>query len=469
MRRTTDLGRFSILVAAAAAALGAAGERRASEAKALFDGKSLAGWRRANEPGHGSGCRWEVRGGAISGFQDYPGAWGILVTEAKFGDFELALEVKAGAPFDAGVIARATPEGHGYLIAIRPGPGGDVGGVSASRIGDVRFPPADWKAVWREGWNELRIDVRGHPPEIRTWLNGRPMAEAKGLPVDPRVGPSGHIALKENRTQVMARCLESGFNYVDACWTGEVEVYARALAKLGKRKQIYFGFDSHGSRGAEFRTRQALLADLETTMRENGLDCVDLWRITCHEPGGLHTHNEACEFAAAGEKAVKDGKARFFGLSTHDRRWADFVVREFPIVSVIITPYTPGTNELAHASFFDTARKHDVGILGIKPFASNALFRGSSQPGDPYEKADDEAARLALRHVLRNDAITAPIPGLIFPSHVDNCLRAIEERRKFDLAARPAIDGDRRYAGAVSAMWGRLPAEYAWLRDWEWV
>lgn len=42
-------------------------------------------------------------------------------------------------------------------------------------------------------------------------------------------------------------------------------------------------------------------------------------------------------------------------------------------------------------------------------------------------------------------------------------------RRKFDLAARPAIDGDRRYAGSVSAMWGRLPAEYAWLRDWEWV
>lgn len=281
--------------------------------------------------------------------------------------------------------------------------------------------------------------------------------------------PFEGAAFEENRTQVMARCLESGFNYVDACWKGEVEVYARALAKLGKRKQIYFGFDSHGSRGAAFRTRQALIADLETTMRETGLDYVDLWRVTCHEPGGLHTFNEACEFAAAGEKAVRDGKARFFGLSTHDRRWADFVVREFPIVSVIITPYTPGTNELAHASFFDTVRKHDVGILGIKPFASNALFRGSSQPGDPYEEADHEAARLALRHVLRNDAIAAPIPGLIFPSHVDNCLRAIEERRKFDLAAGPAAGGDRQYERAVSAMWARLPAEYAWLRDWEWV
>ncbi len=276
-------------------------------------------------------------------------------------------------------------------------------------------------------------------------------------------------AFEKNRTEIMARCLDSGINYVDACWKGEVEVYARAVAKLGKRQKIYFGFDSHGSRGAEFRTRKALLADLETTMRETGLDYVDVWRITCHEPGGLHTHNEACEFAEAGEKATKDGKVRFFGLSTHDRRWADFVVREFPIVSVILTPYTPGTNELAHASFFDTVRKYDVGVFGIKPFASNALFRGSSEPGNPHEKEDNEAARLALRHIWKNDAIAAPIPGLIYPSHVDNCLLAVEERRKFDLAAGGRAEGDARYGRLVARMWERLPDGYGWLRDWKWV
>lgn len=197
MRPISKSGLFLLLLPAAAAApIGGPGERPASGAKPLFDGKSLSGWRRANEPGHGSGCQWDVRDGAISGLQDYPGAWGILVTEAEFGDFELALEVRAEAAFDAGVIVRATGEGHGYSISIRPGPGGEVGGVGASRIGEVRVPAGDWRAAWRKGWNELRIAVRGHPPEIRTWLNGRPMAEAKGLPVDPRVGPSGRIALK---------------------------------------------------------------------------------------------------------------------------------------------------------------------------------------------------------------------------------------------------------------------------------
>ena len=39
-----------------------------------------------------------------------------------------------------------------------------------------------------------------------------------------------------------------------------------------------------------------------------------------------------------------------------------------------------------------------------------------------------ERARLALRYILCNDAITAPIPGLVHARHVDNCLAAIAER-----------------------------------------
>ncbi len=274
---------------------------------------------------------------------------------------------------------------------------------------------------------------------------------------------------EKNRTEVVARCLDGGFNYIDACWRDEVLAYAKALKNVGKRQKMYLGFDCFGARGAENRTKRALLDQLDGLMRDAELDYVDVWRVTCHEPGGQHTHNEACEIAAAAEQAVKDGKVRVFGISTHDRRWAEFMVREFPIVSVIVTPYTPGTSETPGSSFFEAVRKHDVGIFGIKPFASNALFKGSSQPGDPHEKEDNEAARLALRRVLTNDAITAPIPGLIYPSHVENCLQAIEERRRFDLLARPAILEDERTDSVVDAMWRRLPADYAWLRDWECV
>jgi aryl-alcohol dehydrogenase-like predicted oxidoreductase len=274
---------------------------------------------------------------------------------------------------------------------------------------------------------------------------------------------------QKNRTEIVARCLDSGINYVDACWQGEVMAYSKALKTLGKRKQMLLGFDAYGSRAPEHRTRKALLAQLDQLMKEAGLDVVDVWRITCHEPGGMHTYNESCEFAAAGEEAIKQGKVRFFGTSSHDRRWHEMMIREFPVFSVIIFPYTAKSKEKPKDSIFEAVRKYDVGVFGIKPYSSNSLFLGQSTPDDPNREEDDKRARMALRYILTNPSIAAPIPGLIYPHHVDNCLKAIEERRKEDLAARPAILDSPELAAATRDMFDRLPAGYHWLKDWEWV
>jgi aryl-alcohol dehydrogenase-like predicted oxidoreductase len=274
---------------------------------------------------------------------------------------------------------------------------------------------------------------------------------------------------EKNRTEIVAKCLDSGINYVDACWHGEVMAYSKALKSLGKRDKMLLGFDCYGARGAEHRTRKALLAQLDQLMKEAGLDVVDVWRITCHEPGGMHTYNESCEIAAAGEEGIKQGKVRFFGTSSHDRRWHEMMIREFPVFSVILFPYTAKSKEKPKDSIFDAVRKHDVGVFGIKPYASNSIFVGTSTPDDPNREEDDKRARMALRYILTNDAIAAPIPGLIYPHHVDNCLKAIEERRKEDLAARPAILDSPELAAMTRDMFDRLPPGYRWLRDWEWV
>jgi len=276
----------------------------------------------------------------------------------------------------------------------------------------------------------------------------------------------------KNRADVVAKCIDSGINYVDACTHGEGMAYSKALKAVGKRDKMYFGFSfcEHEMRNAEFRRKGKLLEALDDGLKQMGFDYVDIWRVTCHEPGRQHTFGEAFELIEAGEKAVKDGKCRFFGVSSHDREWLDLMIRSFPILSVVLTPYTANSKEKPKESLFESVRKCDVGIFGIKPFASNSLFKGNSQPGNPHEKEDNEKARLALRYVLTNDAITAPIPGLIDRSQVDNCLEAIAERRKLDLQARaPAILEDRRLAQAAAEMWERLPPDYQWLKDWEWV
>ena len=198
-------------------------------------------------------------------------------------------------------------------------------------------------------------------------------------------------------------------------------------------------------------------------MKESGQDYTDIWRITCFEPGGKHTFNTSCELVAALEKAKKQGKARHIGISSHDRRWHQMMIENFPQLEVILFPYTSMSKVAPKESLFDAAKKCDVGIFGIKPFASNSLFKGDSSPDSPHAEEDDRKARLAIRYILCNQAITAPIPGLISKHQVDNMAKAVKERRELDVAEKAELEE------ASQKMWANLPANYQWLKDWQYV
>jgi aryl-alcohol dehydrogenase-like predicted oxidoreductase len=203
---------------------------------------------------------------------------------------------------------------------------------------------------------------------------------------------------------------------------------------------------------------------LDEGLRAASLDYVDLWRITCFEQGGEHTYNESEEIVAALDTAKKQGKARFTGISSHDRRWLNWMIREYPTqIEVILTPYTAKSKVLPEESLLDGVRKHDVGVFGIKPFASNSLFKGNSAPNNPYAEEDNERARLAVRYILGNLSITAPIPGLVSRQQVENMVRSVKERRQLDAKET------RTLGNAAVEAWARLPEEYQWLKAWEYV
>ena len=53
-------------------------------------------------------------------------------------------------------------------------------------------------------------------------------------------------------------------------------------------------------------------------------------------------------------------------------------------LQVILTPYTADTKVVTDESgLWAAIKKHDVGWFGIKPFASNSLFKGDSSPDQP--------------------------------------------------------------------------------------
>ncbi len=162
--------------------------------------------------------------------------------------------------------------------------------------------------------------------------------------------------------------------------------------------------------------------------------------------------------------AKKKGLCRYTGFSTHDRRWAKKLIETYPDqIQMLCTPYTAKSKELPVDSLFDAVRKYDVGVLGIKPFSSNAIFQGDGSPDSPHAEEDSRRARMAVRYILGNPAITAPIPGLISTAQVDNMVAAINESRELDADEQAELEriGDE--------MWARLPASYHWLREWEYV
>jgi aryl-alcohol dehydrogenase-like predicted oxidoreductase len=141
------------------------------------------------------------------------------------------------------------------------------------------------------------------------------------------------------------------------------------------------------------------------------------------------------------------------------------MIETYPdVVQVVVTPYTAKTKELPKDSMFEAIRKHDVGMFGIKPFAGGAsYFKGDGSPGCPEAEENDRLARMAIRYILCNPAVTAPIPGMITTDQVDNMAKAVKERRELDKAEAKELEA------AMDQAWAKLPANYQWLKNWEYV
>jgi len=269
---------------------------------------------------------------------------------------------------------------------------------------------------------------------------------------------------QKNRADVVSRLIDVGINYIDACTIQEVKAYTTALR--GRRKQMYLGCSwyQREMRNRGCRTEKALLATLDWGMKDCGLDYVDLWRITMHERSSRHSKGEVDEMMKALAAAKKQGKVRFTGFSSHDRAHIKWMIETYPdVVDIIVTPYHARTKQVPKESLFDTLVERKVGFFGIKPFSSNRLFKGDSTPSNPHAEEDDRRARLAIRYVLCNPAITAPIPGMINTHQVDNVAKAVQERRKLDRAEAEELEK------AMEEAWAKLGPDYEWLKDWEYV
>jgi predicted aldo/keto reductase-like oxidoreductase len=315
-------------------------------------------------------------------------------------------------------------------------------------------PEMEYRRLGNTGLWVSAVCLGGH------WKRVAEVTGKKIPPYGPPKDPELKKILCKNRYDVLTRCMEKGINYVDACTMGEISVYGPALK--GRRDKMYMGFAMwpHCPRNAKYRTAKSILDKLDEGLKTAKVEYVDVWRLVTG--GGKNGHSEAeeLEFIKAFETAKKQGKARFTGVSSHSRSWLNRLAQTYPKhFQVVLFPYSAQTKERPTDSLFKSVRKFDIGTFGIKPFGSNSLFKGVKTP---EEKA--ARARLTIRYILSNPAITAPIPGLACPEEVDNMALAIKELRK-ELTAKETAEIRKLGEETLAS----LPAEYDWLRKWEYV
>ena len=330
-----------------------------------------------------------------------------------------------------------------------------AGEVDTSKI--LNYNPAmEYRRCGSTGLMVSAVCLGGHWKRINQIIGGKHMGGWSG--------DIGRDSFEKNRRKVVTRCIQRGMNYIDACTIDEVRAYSKALK--GRRDQMYLGASWYQKemRRKEYRKADKLKETMDWGLKDADLEYVDLWRITLLEQSGQHTDAEMDECVEALNWAKKTGRARFIGFSSHDRPHIKRMIRRYPELDVIVTPYTAKSKVVTDKhGLWAALEKNDVGWFGIKPFASNSVFKGNSSPENPHFEEDNRIARLAIRYILCNEAITAPIPGLISEQQVDNVALAVKERRELDAKEKAELKE------AMDKAWAELPEHYQWLKDWEYV
>jgi len=176
----------------------------------IFNGKDLNGWHTSRTSHQGTTGNFYVEKGAITLKQRPYGQGGILLTDKKYGNFELYLEAKVDSFCNGGIFIRSTESGMAYQIELAT-PGG-LGDLLGERMNVSKGAQATTIAkVWKAGsWNSFRIRMEGDVPRIRLWVNGELMWDVTEPKNDFIAGATtGMIGLQAHWSAVYSEAAEA--------------------------------------------------------------------------------------------------------------------------------------------------------------------------------------------------------------------------------------------------------------------
>jgi len=214
---------------------------------------------------------------------------------------------------------------------------------------------------------------------------------------------------------VVARAADLGINYFDTARGYQHGNNERMVgAALGaKRKQIVLSTKS------EAPNKEELQKQLETSLRELNTDYIDIWFLHAKD----NVADVTDELIEVQQRAKKEGKIRFAGVSTHKPLQLLPWMAQKGVFDVALTVYN-FTMDASMDQAVEVAAKAGIGVVGMKVMAGGMH---QQKPGDPlYKKLTQDGAMLsALKWVINRPNITTTIPSMTDMYQLDENLRAM--------------------------------------------
>ena len=216
--------------------------------------------------------------------------------------------------------------------------------------------------------------------------------------------------------EVVSRALDMGINYFDTARVyGDSERIFSGVIKGRQRDKIVIATKS-GSTG-----KDAIIKDLETSLKALGTDYVDIWHLHGRDnPGRIP--DEAIEGL---EECKRSGKARFVGFSCHDpNNMAEFAIKTGKF-DVVQTTYSFPIGAIYRNRAIQKLHEAGIGVIAMKVVVALSGFNLKSVDNPPATKGEGPLA--GIKWVLQNPAIGTTVPFMRTIEELEMNFRAMSE------------------------------------------
>ena len=226
----------------------------------------------------------------------------------------------------------------------------------------------------------------------------------------------------EGTKTVIRYLMERGVNYIDTARGYTVSEEFLGYALEGIRDKFVIATKSMA------RTKEAMAADIETSLKNLRTDYIDLYQVHNAPPADLEKVIAPGGALEALLEAKAAGKIGHIGITAHSLDTFKMAL-EMDWVETVMFPYN--IVETQGEELIRQCAEKNIGFIDMKPLAGGAI----------------EDATLALRFLCANENVTVVIPGMAEIKEAEQNIAAVENTTPLTAEELASMDAIRKDLG----------------------